>query len=420
MKETVVIIGGGLSALACAEKLVERYNVIILERDGVLGGLAKSFFYKGKWIPITFRHIMSIDKTTLHFIEKYGLEDALLWKDVNIAFWFDNECYPLTKPQHIFKFKPFGIVDKVRLMKLGLYCYLKADWSDLKDVKADEWLEEFVGENITNTLFNILAEVKFGTLSSVSIEWFGSRLHETSVNREKYSYLTVGVQELIRAISDYIKRRGGEILLNAEVTRIKDNNVEFVCNNEKIVVKADKIISSVPPELLVNISDLPINVKNELKEIKYRSAISMVVGSKQLISDQYWNVFMRPRFSFGGIFNHTVLYPEGGVDGEYVYYFFTYLDETDDFYGLPENEIRDKYIEDVKAICPNFEALWTKLTKIRYASPFYSFKYKNPPIKILNDTYLIGIYREHPATRTMNSALLSGQKTAEFILREAD
>jgi len=416
-KETVVIIGGGLSGLAAAEKLVEKYNVIVLERDSILGGNAKSFFYRNKWIPITYHHIMNVDKTTLHFIKKYNLENALWWKNVNIAFWFDNECYPLTKPQHIFGFKPFSFISKLRFIKLGLYCYIKRDWSNLKGRRADKWLKDFVGENITDILFNNLAEIKFGSLSSVDIEWFGSRLHEAAVNREKYSYLTSGIHKLVECISDYIKKSGGKIMLNSEVIRIKNNRVEFLYKKRKRVIKADKIISSIPPEILTQISDLPLNIKNKLKKIKYKSVISMVVGSKNLISDQYWNVFIKPRLSFGGIFNHTVLYPEGGINGEYLYYFFTYLDSKDAFYKLSEREIRNKYLKDVKTFCPNFKATWTKLIKIKYATPFYSFNYENPPIKISENIYLTGTYREHPTTRTMSTALISGQKTADFILK---
>ena len=81
-----MIIGGGLSGLAAAEKLVEKYNVIIIEKDNILGGVAKSFFYDDKWIPITYHHIMSIDTTTLYFIKKYNLKNSLLWRNVNIAF----------------------------------------------------------------------------------------------------------------------------------------------------------------------------------------------------------------------------------------------------------------------------------------------------------------------------------------------
>jgi protoporphyrinogen oxidase len=416
-KETIVIIGGGLSGLAAAEKLVEKYNVIILEKDSILGGNARSFFYKGKWIPITYHHIMNIDKTTLDFIKKYNLEYALLWRDVNISFWFNGKCYPLTKPQHIFRFKPFNFIDKIRFIKLGLFCYLKQDWSSLRGEKADKWLKKFVGENITNTLFNNLAEIKFGPLSSVDIEWFGQRLHEASVNRDKYSYLTIGIHKLIECISNYIKRSGGKIMLNAEVIKIKNNYIEFLYKKRKRVIKADKIISCIPPEILANMSDLSINVKNKLKKIKYKSVISMITGSKQLISDQYWNVFIEPRLSFGGIFNHTALYPKGGINGEYLYYFFTYLNDTDDFYKLSEKEIKDKYIKDIKTFCPDFKATWTKLIKIKYATPFYSFNYENPQIKISKNVYLTGTYRDHPTTRTMSSALLSGQKTAEFILK---
>jgi len=418
-KETIIVLGGGLSGLAAAERLVKKYNVIVLEKDKLLGGAAKSFFYKEKWIPITYHHIMSVDSMTLNYIKKFGLFDKLFWKNVGIAFWFNGKPYPLTQPYHILTFDPFNFFDKLRLIKFGIYCYLKSDWNNLRGTRAHLWLRDFVGEKITNSLFEKLAEIKFGALSSVDIAWFGSRLHEAARNREKYSYLTVGIHELVARLTNYIKDNNGKIHLNMEVTKIQDGHIEAVDKNgAKKSFEADKIISSIPPQVLAGISDLPKTVKNKLKKIRYKSVICMVVSSNNLISKHYWNVFINPRFSFGGIFNHTILYPKGGIDGKYLYYAFTFVDKTDELYKLSEEQIKQIYLEDIRKISPDFKPLWTKIFKINYATPYYSFNYENPPIKISDKIYLTGTYREHPTTRTMHTALTSGNKTAEYILRE--
>jgi len=418
-KETVVILGGGLSGLAAAERLVKKYNVIVLEKDNILGGAAKSFFYKGKWVPITYHHIMAIDSMTLNYVKRFGLLKEMIWKDIEMVFWFNGRPYPLTQPHHILTFNPFDFSDKIKLIKFGIYCYLKKDWNNLRGNRADKWLKDFVGKKLTNELFEKLAEIKFGPLSSVDIAWFGSRLHEAARNREKYSYLKTGIHEMITRLANYIKKNGGEIRLNTEVKKINDGYVETLNKNgRKQSFKADKIISSIPPEILANISDLPKNVKNELRKIKYKSVICMVTGSKNLISKHYWNVFIKPKMRFGGIFNHTILYPKGGIDGEYLYYIFAFVDETDKLYKSSEKKIEKKYLEDIRKICPNFKPSWVKMFKIKDATPYYSFNYENPPIKISDKIYLTGTYREHPTTRTMHTALTSGNKTAEYILRE--
>lgn len=296
---------------------------------------------------------------------------------------------------------------------------MKRDWNALQGIRANKWLEGFVGRKITDELFENLAEIKFGSLSTVDIAWLGSRLHEAAVNREKYSYLKRGIHELIIRLANCIKKNNGIIKLGMEVTKIRDGYVEAIDKNGmKQSFEADKVVSSIPPQTLTKISCLPENIKNELKKIKFKSVICMVVGSKNLISKYYWNIFINPRYIFGGIFNHTALYPGGGIDNEYLYYVFSFLDETDELFKSSEEEIKKRYIEDIRKICPDFKASWTKVFKIRYATPFYSFNYKNPPIKVSDTIYLTGTYREHPTTRTMHTALLSGNKTAEYILGE--
>lgn len=204
-----------------------------------------------------------------------------------------------------------------------------------------------------------------------------------------------------------------------KVTKIKGGCVEAVNKNgKKETFEADKIISSIPPDILAKISDLPEEVKDELRKIKFKSAISMVIGSRDLISKHYWNVFINPRLRFGGIFNHTVLYPYGGINGEYLYYVFTFLDKNDPQFKMSEREIEQIYMEDIRKICPDFKASWVKIFKIEYATPFYCFNYKNPEIKVSDIIYLTGTFREHPTTRTMHTALMSGNKTAQFILDE--
>lgn len=79
-------------------------------------------------------------------------------------------------------------------------------------------------------------------------------------------------------------------------------------------------------------------------------------------------------------------------------------------------KIKQKFLKDTSIICPNFKPSWTKIFKITHATPFFSTDYYNLPIKISDKIYLTGIYKEHPATRTMNTAFKSGLKTADYIL----
>lgn len=415
----ILLLGGGLSNLLAAKTLAkENYELILLEQDSILGGLASSFKKGNKWIPKTYHHILSNEYLMRTLIKEQGFGEKLLWNDSAICFWFANKPFRLTSSLDILFFKPLSWKSRIDLIKIGLISYFKKDWKKLKTKNASEWLSKIVGEEVRKKLFEPLANIKFGSLSSVSAAWFGARLHEAAINKEKYAYLEGGFQQLIEKIADFIKQKGGKIYLNATVKKIIGKKVYVNIKGKQKIFEADKIISSIPPPELVKIAKLSNNKKQLLEKIKYQPMICMVCGSKQLLTKYYWNVFIEPKYSFGGIFHHTALYPKGGLDGEYIYYFFKYLSENDELYKKSELEIKNVFLKDAKKIKPSFEMLWTKVFKIKNSSPVFSFDYENIPIKLTDNIYLTGIYNEYPNTRTMNSAAKSGIKTAEQILKK--
>lgn len=414
----IIILGGGLSGLAAAEKLCDKYKVMILEKENILGGLARSYNYKGNWIPIVYHHIMKVDTMTLEYIKKYSLSKYVCWNPINMVFWFNKKNYPLTKPHHIALFKPLSWASRINIAKLGIYVRFRRNFNNLKGIPADVWLTRFVSKEATEKLFRNLADIKFGDLSSVDAAWFASRLEEAAKTREKYAYFSCGYQELIERMADSIRKKGGEIRTNAEVLKVKGNTVYALINGKEESFEADKIISSIPPKTLCRISDLPSNIKSELEKIDYKAIICMLLTSKKRVFKDYWNIFIRPKMSFGGIFNHSALYPEQIVKGEHLYYLFRYIDAYEDFYKQDDDKIKKAFLSDLRSLEPDFKPIWTKIFKIRESSPVFAKNYKNLPIKVSDNVYLTGVYKEYPCTRTMHTALKSGIKTANLILNE--
>ena len=417
-----IVLGGGPAGLAAADRLAEGgMRVVLLEADTELGGLAKSFRQDGKWIPITYHHVMGIDTATHRFLKRFGLWESMVWKSIKVVVWFHGKAYPLVQPWHILGFAPLTPLERLRLVRFGVVCYFKKNWHAFDAVRSDEWIERMLGGRARKAIFEPLAEMEFGTpLSAVSSGWLGYRLHESARNRSSYGYPSKDLKALIDGIAAAVEKKGGRIMRGVEAVRVGRGTVEAVGpNGTRHRLESPRIVSAVPPEILLRIHEEPGRLDPELSTIRYRPLICMCFGSRHLISPHYWNVFMEPVLRFGGIFNHTALFPEGGAHGEYVYYLFSYADEESPLYRTSEEELAAIYLEDIRTVCPKFDYLWRRIFKIPYSTPRYGLGYKNPPVEsVYPGLFFAGVYRRYPCTRTMHTALLSGCETAAAVLKK--
>lgn len=418
----VVIIGGGISGLTCGYHLAEAgYKVIVVEKEAILGGLARSFFINGKWLPLTYRHILFPDETARLYINKFGLFSQLRWIKSSQAFWFENKPYLLSRPQHIFRFSPLDFTSKVKLFYFGLHVWLKKDWENLKGIDCNGWLKKVVGIKTVEVLFQNLMDIKFSMpLSEVSAAWLGKRLHQSIRNGDRYGYIESGWHELISKMAEGIREKKGMILNNFEVIKINSHGIEGIDEYGKLnSISGDAVVSTIPTEVFNNVINLSDNRSSKLLgSIKYKSLISFVCGSSMHLSECYWSVILKPRLIFGGFFNYTVLSSRINNDSEYIYYFFTYLESDDPLFNYDDEAIKNIYLNDIRNIFPKFSINWYKIFKIKYSQPIFTRDYKNPLIEPVENIYLAGVYRQFPKPRTMDAAFYSGFETAQYMIKK--
>jgi protoporphyrinogen oxidase len=421
-KLKIAVIGAGLTGLAAAWKLSEKHDIIVLEKDPFLGGMASSYIipWDGKEYRITktYHHILEGDYTTIEFIRDLGLSDKFRKKKVNQGFIYRNKIWGFSSPMEVLNF-PLPIMDKVRLARFILLDSKNQDWDKLKGINAKDWVIAKAGENNFDTFFDQLIRNKFQTSAeNISAAWLGTRFFkESSSLLKKFGWLEDGIDQLVQSLAAEIKNNDGIIVTEAKISKIEDRKIIYSDSFGKKEIDVDILVSTIAPELLLKLTtDIPQDLARQLRKIKYLSCACACFGLKEKFDLPYWSNVLDKDKPFTVIFNHTALYEDSAPPGKSVVYISTYMSKENSIWYKSEDEIGEIYINAMENLIPGFRGLieWKKVFKVENAEAIYSINFENPPISFKN-FYFAGIYRIYPKIRNMASALESGQEVAEQV-----
>jgi protoporphyrinogen oxidase len=423
----VIILGAGLSGLAAGYFLSKNgIEVLILEKENFLGGLASSFKMEwgGKeyWIPKTYHHILTNDKTTIKMIEKLGLKDKLKKKKVKTGFVYKNQVFGFTSPIEILKF-PLPLTDKIKLAKFVLKISVKRDCEDLKNKNAKEWIIEEAGEKNFSIIFEQLIKNKFSQpAEEIPAAWFATRFAaEPSSFLKKFGWLSGGLQQFVDGMGNEIEKTG-KILKNVEIEKISKNECRVVYKKDgkRVEEKADAIISTIPPSSFLKLIDKPSEeIKEKFSKIDYLGCICVALGLNYNPTKYYWLNILDKDFPFVAIFNYTQLFEDLAPKGKSILFLVKYLKKDDDFWRKDEEEIIDIFLKNLERVFPGCKERveWQKVTKFENAEAIFNLGFENPPISD-GKIFFAGIYRIFPKIRNMASAIESGIEAVEALLGE--
>ncbi|MDD1751479.1 MAG: FAD-dependent oxidoreductase [Methanotrichaceae archaeon] len=422
VKLKIAVIGAGLTGLAAAWKLSEKYDTIVLEKEPFVGGMASSYIipWDGKEYRITktYHHILEGDFTTIEFIRELGLSDKFRKKKVKQGFIYRNEIWGFSSPIEVLRF-PLPIMDKVRLARFILLDSKNQDWDKLKGMNAKDWVINKAGKNNFDTFFDQLIRNKFQTSAEdISAAWLGTRFFkESSSLLKEFGWLEGGIDQLVEGLAARIKKNGGIIVTEAKISKIKDGKITYSDSFGKKEINVDFIVSTIAPESLLKLThDLPEDLERQLRDIKYLSCACACFGLKEKFNLPYWSNMLDKEKPFTVIFNHTALYEDSAPIEKSVIYISTYMSKKNSLWNKSEKEISEIYINALEDFIPGFRNLidWGKVIKVENAEAIYSINFENPPVSFSN-FYFAGIYRIYPRIRNMASALESGLEVVEKL-----
>ena len=362
MDETaIVIIGAGPAGLAAGYELIsQNKGTTILEREGMVGGIARTESYKGFSFDIGGHRFFTQNGRINQIWEKMLGEDFLRVDRLSRIFYqgkFFN--YPL---RPVNAFLNLGPLESF----LILLSYFRARLLPHPEENSfEDWVVNRFGERLYQTFFKTYTEKVWGiSCRDIKADWAAQRIKGLSLlvavsnalfggQQAKsligqFSYPRLGPGMMWNRFMEYIVSGGGKVMLNSEVSVLQHDNsritaVNFNSGSRERQLIPEHCISSMPIPKLVRLLEpqAPEEILAAADKLSYRAFIIVVLilDIAELFPDQ-WIYVHSPSVQVGRIQNFKnwsrFMVPDPGKTSIGMEYFCS---ENDQIWNMANHEL---------------------------------------------------------------------------------
>ncbi len=303
----VVVIGGGPAGLTAGYLLAKQGKaVVVLESTDQVGGIARTEVRDGYRFDLGghrfFTKVKEVD-TLWHEIMK---EEFLKRPRQSRIYWNDKFLeYPLEGMDVIRKLGP---VELTRCMFSYLWAAIKPKG---REDTFEQWVSNRFGKRLYNHFFKTYTEKLWGvSTDEIRAEWAAQRIKGLSFfsaaksafvgNRgnkiksliSEFNYPRYGPGQMWEQMTDDIRAHGGEVRLNAPVTKltIAEGRVTGVIAGGETLTPSH-VVSSLPLRTTVGIAEpeAPGEVRDAARGLRYRDflTVSLVLTGDDPFPDNW-------------------------------------------------------------------------------------------------------------------------------------
>ncbi len=415
--------------MSCAAFLADAgINTKLLEASPKLGGRAYSFqdSKTGDTIDNGQHIMMGCYDSTLELIETIGASDKIDIQEYLRVVFIDRKgvehkleasssFYPLNLSKAILRYSALSIKKRFRVLDLflDLVC-IEAD--DLIDTKVLQWLKnEHQDDAAISALWEILA---IGTLNSdikkASAAVFVNILKKiffAGNEATKIIIPNVGLSELFNVpASKFIEQNNGQILLSKRVTGIEmeENSIKRVNTTNETYNDFDFVVSALPLYSVEKLAGFP-EFEEIAKEMSYSPILSVHIWLKENnFNERFYGIIDSP---VHWLFNHDK-------------YITIVTSAADKFVTTPDEEIIESFSRELSNVFPVFSRdliLSYKIIREKRATfiPTAESIKARQNFRLKFENFLLcGDWTEAFLPATIETAVLSGKKAAEYILEQ--
>lgn len=432
-QKKIVIVGGGFTGLTAAYELLKNgFSVKVLESEPDIGGLAAAFDVGGERLDRFYHHWFTNDMDVMNLIDELGMSKEVEISPTNTGIYYANNFFKLSTPWDLLNFKPLNLIDRIRLGLLALKARRVKDWKVLEYKTAEEWLKELGGANVYRIVWQPLLNGKFGPYANqVSAVWFWNKLKLRGGSRgkggeERLAYFKGGFIRLAEELHRKIIEMGGEIEVNAPVTKISKNSESWQVYTDKEMIVADIVVSTIALPLTASLVGGWASKEyiKQLERIQYIGNVCLVLELNQSLSKTYWLNVNDPSFPFVGVIEHTNFEKPETYDGKHIVYLSKYLPHTDEIYAMDADQFLNYAFPYLKKMFPNLDRSWIlnhHLWRARWSQPVVEKHYSN---LIPSETgpekgfYVCSMAQIYPEDRGTNYAIRYAKRIANKVLTD--
>ncbi len=427
----VIIIGGGVSGLTVAYELTKRgHQVVLLEREPVLGGLARSVQVGERYIERYYHFICGPDKHLIGLITELGLDGRLHWRPGHTSYYVQGHMYPFTTPLDLLGFSAVSLGARLRFARHAARCRRMTDWEDIEHLTAEQWLIANIGAEAYETIWRPLLQVKFSRYyDQISAPWLWHRLHRYSQSRrslwrpERFGYLEGGSKTLLDALADYIQIHGGTIHCSSPATTIIEGQGQALAvgiGSEQW--DADVVVSAIPlPELARLLPESAADYRQQIGSIDFVAVRCALLALEDNLTDSFWVNVNDRRIFFNGLIEYSNLNPWRQYGGAGIIYVPLYMPADEELFVWPQEELIESIIGCLEIISPEFDRSWMReaiVTQDLHVQAICppGFSQRKPNLAApVSGLYVIDSTQLYPSDRCLSGMIGLAQTVSQMI-----
>ncbi len=356
----VVILGGGPAGLTAGYLLAKQGKpAVILESTEHLGGIARTQVRDGYRFDLGGHRFFTKVKEVDELWHEIMKEEFLKRPRKSRIYWNDKFLeYPL---QGVDVIKKLGPIELARCLASYAWAALKPKG---KEDTFEEWVSNRFGKRLYQHFFKTYTEKLWGvSATEIRAEWAAQRIKGLSFFSaakaaffgnegdkiksliSEFNYPRFGPGQMWEQMADDIKAQGGEIRLNAPVTKLVTENgrvTEVIAGGETLY--PSHVISSLPLRTTVGIAEpaAPPEVRDAARGLRYREFLTvlLVIDVEEMFDDN-WIYIHQPGVRVLRIQNFKSwspwMVPEGETSSSIGMEYFCF--EGDDLWNMADDDL---------------------------------------------------------------------------------